>query len=70
MQLRWRDEEGEYRSSISQVSSLPKSRLGLGRGLAVFYEEVGLVWIQNQLSDIVVFQPASPATIHKYVCVR
>lgn len=39
--VRWRDKEGECRSSISKVSSLPKSLPGLVRGLTVFYEEPG-----------------------------
>lgn len=39
--VRWRDKEGECRSSISKVLSLPKSLPGLVKGLTIFYEELG-----------------------------
>lgn len=39
--VRWRDKEGECRSSISKVLSLPKSVPGLVKGLTIFYEELG-----------------------------
>lgn len=65
--LRWRDEEGEYRSSISKVLSLPKSLPGWDRGWATSYIELGpclgrkkakkTVTKMNQLFNKVVFFP-------------
>lgn len=65
--LRWRDEEGEYRSSISKVFSLPKSFPGWDRGLATSYVELGpcqsrkkakkTLMKMNQLLNKVVFLP-------------
>lgn len=39
--LRWRDEEGEYRSSISKVLSIPESLPGWDRGWPTSYTELG-----------------------------